>query len=34
MVDVVLEPIDDEQAEIHIRAPDDFCGFGLEHVVP
>ena len=31
MVDVVHEPIDDEQAEMHIWPPADFCGFGLEH---
>ena len=30
MVDVVREPIDDEQAEM---PPADFCGFGLEHAV-
>ena len=34
MVDVVHEPIDDEQAEMHIWPPADFCGFGLEHAVP
>ena len=33
MVDV-NEPIDDEQAEMHIWPPADFCGFGLEHAVP
>ena len=31
MVDDVHEPIDDEQAEMHIWPPADFCGFGLEH---
>ena len=30
MVDVVHEPGDDEQAEMHIWPPVDFCGFGLE----
>ena len=30
MVDVVHEPVDDEQAEMHIWPPADFCGFGLE----
>ena len=34
MVDVVHEPIDDVQAELHIWPPADFCGFGLEHTVP
>ena len=34
MVAVVHEPIDDEQAEMYIRPPADFCGFGLEHAVP
>ena len=34
MVDVVDEPIDDEQAEMHIWPPADFCGFGLEHAIP
>ena len=34
MVDVVHEPIDDEQAEMHIWPPADCCGFGLEHAVP
>ena len=33
MVDVVHELIDDEQAEMHIWSPADFCGFGLEHAV-
>ena len=33
MVDVVHEPIDDEQALMHIWPPADFCGFGLEHVM-
>ena len=33
MIDVVHEPVDDEQAEMHICPPDDFCGFGLEHGV-
>ena len=28
------EPIYDQQAEIHICPPADFCGFGLEHAVP
>ena len=31
MVDVVREPIKDEQAEM---PPADFCGFGLEHMIP
>ena len=34
MVDVVHETIDDEQAEMHIWPPADFCGFDLEHAVP
>ena len=34
MVDVVDEPIDGKQAEMHIRPPADLCGFGLEHAVP
>ena len=34
MVDVVHEPIDDEQAEMHLWPLDDFCCFGLEHAVP
>ena len=34
MVDVVHEPIDDEQAEMHIGPPADLCGFGLRHAVP
>ena len=33
MVDVVHEPIDDEQVEMHIWPPADICGFDLEHVV-
>ena len=33
MVDVVHEPIEDEQAEMHIWSPADFCGFGLETAV-
>ena len=33
MVDVVHELIDDEQAEMRIWPPADFCGFGLEHAV-
>ena len=33
-VDVVHEPIDDEQAEMHVWSPADFCDFGLEHAVP
>ena len=33
MVDVVHKPIDDEQGEVHIWLPADFCGFGLEHSV-
>ena len=33
MVDVVQEPIDDEQAEMDIRPPADFCDFVLEHAV-
>ena len=32
MVDV-HEPINDEQAEMHIWPPAD-CGFGLEHAIP
>ena len=28
------EPIDDEQAQMHIWPPADFCGFGLKHAVP
>ena len=28
MVDAVHEPIDDEQAQMHICPPADFCGFG------
>ena len=27
MVDVVYEPINDKQAEMHIWPPTDFCGF-------
>ena len=34
MVDVVHELIDDEQAEMHICPPPDFCGFCLEHAIP
>ena len=34
MADIVHEPIDDEQAEMHIWPPADFSGFGLEHAVP
>ena len=34
MVDVVHEPIDDEQAEMHIWPFTDFCGFGLEYAIP
>ena len=34
MVDVAHEPIDDEQAEVRLWPPTDFCGFGLEHAVP
>ena len=34
MVNVVFEPIDDEQAEMHIWPLVDFCGFGLEHAYP
>ena len=34
MVDSVHEPNDDEQGEVHIWPPADFCGFGLEHTVP
>ena len=34
MVDVVHEPIDDDQAEMHIWPPADVCGFGLEPAVP
>ena len=34
MVDVVHEPIDDEQAEMHMWPPADSCGFGLEYAVP
>ena len=33
MVDVVHQPIDDKQAEMHIWPPADFCGFGLEHAI-
>ena len=33
MIDVVHEPIDDEQAVMHIWQPADFCGFSLEHAV-
>ena len=34
MINVVHEPIVDEQAEMHIWLPADFCGLGLEHAVP
>ena len=34
MVDIVHEPVNDEQAEMHIWPPADFCGFDLEHAVP
>ena len=34
MVDVVHEPVDDEQAEVHTWPTADFCGFGLELAVP
>ena len=34
MVDVVHEPIDDEQAEMHVWPPVEYCGFDLEHAVP
>ena len=34
MVDVVHEPIKDEQEKIYIWPPADFCGYGLEHAVP
>ena len=33
MVDVVHDKIDNEQAEMHIWPPADFCGFGLQHAV-
>ena len=33
MVDVIHEPIDDEQAEMHIWPPLIFCDFGLEYAV-
>ena len=33
MVDV-HDPINNEQKGMHIWPPADFCGFGLEHVVP
>ena len=33
MVDVVHKPIDDEQAEMYIWPPAEFCGFDLEHAV-
>ena len=33
MFNVVHEPIDDEQADLHIWPPADFCGFGLDHAV-
>ena len=34
MVDVVHELVDDEQAEMHIWTPANFCDVGLEHAVP
>ena len=34
MVDVVHEPIDDEQAKMHLWPPADFCGFGLDMRYP
>ena len=34
MYDVVHEPIDDEQEEMHILPPADFCGSGLEYAIP
>ena len=34
MVDVVHEPVNDEQAKMHIWLPADFYGFGLEYAVP
>ena len=34
MVDVVHEPIDYEQAEMHLWPPADVFGFGLEVAVP
>ena len=34
MGDVVQEPIDDEQVEMHTWPPADFCGFDSEHAVP
>ena len=34
MVDVVHEPINDKQAEMHTWPTADYCGFGLEHVIP
>ena len=34
MVDIVKEPIDDDQAEMHVLRLADFCGFGLERAVP
>ena len=33
MVDVVHEEIHDDQAEMHIWPPADFCGFGVEFAV-
>ena len=34
MVDVVHEPIGDEQADMYIWPPVDFYGIGLQHAVP
>ena len=34
MIDVVDDPIDDEQAEMYIWPLADFCGLCLEHAVP
>ena len=34
MVDVVHVPMDDEQAEMYIWPPPDFCSFSLKHAVP
>ena len=34
MVYVVHKPIDDEQAEMYIWPPADFCDFGFELAVP
>ena len=33
MIDFVHDPIDDEQAEMHLWPPAEFFGFGLEHAV-